>query len=198
MSQSQKRPRTDTKSHIPPPPRKARVDEDPGFTLFDEGDCNVADMDQSLFDGQLSELTDSDLSDWGSESGLGLDEEITPLIGPSGNWEGVRKAQDGYKLPGVDENLEGPDVGGLDIRTVKLGDAEREVMSKFTDYLVKNWPGRQLNPQLVASSNLALADPTAFWSGLFEPKFTSFIDSLNNAPAGNRSARVLDSSIILI
>jgi hypothetical protein len=196
MSQSQKRPRADTQSHFPPPPRNPRVDKDVDFTLFDEGECSMSDMDQSLFDGQLSELTDSDLSDWGSNSELGWDEGNTPPIGSSRNWEGVRKAQNGYKLSGVDENLEGPDVEGLDLQPVKLGDVEKLVMRKFADYLVKNWPSRQLNAHLVASCNLALADPTAFWSALFEPKFRSFIDSLNNAPAGNRSLQV-GCSIIL-
>ena len=78
MSQSQKRPHTDTQSHLPPPPTKPWVNED--FTLFDEGECSVSDMDQSLFDGQLSELTDPELSDWKSESELGWDEGNTDWL----------------------------------------------------------------------------------------------------------------------
>src|ERR1700679_3717956 len=162
MSQYQKRPRADTESHVPPLPRKPRVD-DADFSLFDEGD--LSDLDQSLFDGQLS---DSDLSDWASEfspsdseSELGLDMGNVSLTGPLGNWEGVRKAQNAYKLPGVSENLEGP-AKGMDLQAVKLSDTEKDVARKFTTYLVRNWPG-SLNTDLVESRNLALADPTAFW-----------------------------------
>src|ERR1700679_1676435 len=150
MSQYQKRPRADTESHVPPLPRKPRVD-DADFSLFDEGD-----------------LSDSDLSDWASEfspsdseSELGLDMGNVSLTGPLGNWEGVRKAQNAYKLPGASENLEGP-AKGMDLQAVKLSDTEKDVARKFTTYLVRNWPG-SLNTDLVESRNLALADPTAFW-----------------------------------
>ena len=53
MSQVQKRPHADTRSHSPPQSRKARVDEDIDFSLFDEGHVSV--MDPLLFDGQLSD-----------------------------------------------------------------------------------------------------------------------------------------------
>ena len=45
---------------------------------------------------------------------------------------------------------------------MRLEDVERAVMKKFADYMVKNWPSCQLNADLVASCNLALADATAF------------------------------------
>jgi hypothetical protein len=183
--------------HTPPQHRKARVDETE-FTLFDEGD--MLDLERSLFDGQLSDLTE--LSDDGSEfsplmtSGvefeLGLDSQDrgdAALISPLGDWEGVRKAQDGYKLPGADENLEGP-YEGLDISPVKLETVEKDVIKRFVEHLVRSWPSCQLNADLAARRSLALADPTAFWSSLFEPEFKRFIDFMANAPAGNRSTRV--------
>ena len=210
MSLSQKRPRADTQSQFSPQRRRARVDESMDFTLFDEGD--VSDMDRSLFDGQLSDLTDSDLEEcldggsevppstaYGSDSELGLDEGNAVLIGQGqlGSWEGVRKAQNGYKL-GAGEDLKGPDVEGLDLKTVTLAELDRDVMRKFTDYLVRNWPSKQLNADLVASRNLGLADPTAFWSALFVPQFKSFIEHLQNVPPGNYSKRVCCSKISVV
>jgi hypothetical protein len=128
-------------------------------------------------DGQLSELTDSDLEEFsdgeGLESELELDkglQDVVP-ISPLGRWEGVRKAKNGYKL-GAGENLKGPDIEGLDSPVVNLVDVEKDVMRKFTsEYLIRNWPSCQLNPDLALSRNLALSDPAAFWSALFVPHF---------------------------
>jgi hypothetical protein len=200
MSQSQKRPRADTQSHSSPQSRKPRVhkdrvDEDVHFTLFDEGD--VLDMDPSLFDGQLSDCTN--LSDGGSEfppvsasdaESESESDEAIAAPSPSGNWDGVRKPRNGYVLHGAVENLKGPDIESLYTQPVKLAKVDKEVMKKFVDYLVRNWPGRQLNADLAASRNLVLADPTAFWSALFVPEFKNFIDFLDNTPAANRSTRV--------
>jgi hypothetical protein len=200
MSQSKKRPLTDTQSHSPPQHRKARVDEDADFTLFDQGEV-LDTVDWSLFDGQLSELTKP--SDAGSafppstasvsESEWGLDNQDkanAALTSPSGNWEGVRKPQNAYMLQGAGEDLTGPDVEVLDMQAVKLTNEEKNVTRKFTQYLVRNWPGDRLNADLAASRNLTLADPTAFWGSLFMPEFKKFIDYLENTPAGNRSSEV--------
>jgi hypothetical protein len=240
---SQKRPRADTQSDLPQP-RKARVDENyeiEDFTLFDEG--SVSDMDWSLFDGQLSELTDSDLEEFsdgqlseltdsdleelsdgqlselseltdsdleefsltdgeGLESEMELDkglQDVAP-ISPLGRWEGVRKAKNGYKLVAdLNENLKGPNIEDLDLPAVNLVDVEKKVMKKFIrEYLVRNWPSVQLNPDLALSRNLAFSDAAAFWSALFLPQFKNFIDFLKNVPEGNRSPRVRCSKILIV
>lgn len=208
MSQSQKRPRADTQSQNPPERRMAWVDESANFTLFDEG--NMSDIDRTLFDGQLSDLTDSDLEEFsdggsefppltasGSESELELDEGNAALISPLGSWEGVRKAQNAYRL-GASENLKGPDVEGLDLRLVNLKNEEKEVMKRFVGYLVRHWPSSQLNANLVASRSLALADATAFLNALFTPQFKNFIDFLNDTPVANRSTRVCLSKNLVV
>ena len=170
------------------------------FTLFDEGDVSEF-MDQLLFNELLSEFTEPDFLDGesemssltgsGSESEMGSEEgDAATLISTSGNWVGVRKPQNGYKLPGTDENLEGPNNEGLDLQAGNLAKVEKEVMMKFTKYLVRNWPSHRLNADLVAKRDLALADATAFWSALFVPEFSTFVSYLENAPQGNRSPRV--------
>jgi hypothetical protein len=93
-------------------------------------------------------------------------------------------------LPGADENLKGPNDKGLERTAVKLLDKEKEIMKKFTEYLVRNWPSRQLNPDLAESRHLVFADSTSFFSALFTPEFKKYIDFLKNAPAGNHSTRV--------
>jgi hypothetical protein len=96
MSQSQKCPRAETQSHHSPQHKRARVEESERFTLFDKAD--VLDMDITLFDGQLSDLTEvldggsefPPLMRPGSESELGLDKKQTEVNRvPSGDWEGV-------------------------------------------------------------------------------------------------------------
>jgi hypothetical protein len=155
-------------------------------------------MDPLLFDGQLSdcmELSDGGsefppLTESGSESELESDKANAAPISPSGNWDGVRKPQNGYVLRGAVENLKGPDVESLYIQPVKLVKVDKEVTKRFTDYLVRNWPSHRLNADLAESRNLALTDQTSFWSALFVPEFKRFMEFLNDTPAANRSQRV--------
>jgi len=202
MSQTPKRPRAETQTRLSPQSTRVRVKEpELQFTLFDEAE--VAEMESSAFDGQLSDL--SDLSDTESDllplavsrassdvgdSDVEDDEDMQTSKKLLGDWTGIRKAKNGYRLPSIHEDLSGPDLEGFDFQIDKLDDITKEIIKKFCDYLIRNWPSRELNSELASSRHLAFADPPAFWHALFQPEFKKFLDFLAGVDVGNQSERV--------
>ena len=114
---------------------------------------------------------------------------MTVIGAPSGDWQGTREPQAGYKLDSQ-EDLSGPKDEGFEFLLVKLGSTEKEVIKKFTTYLVQHWPSKRLTSDLAENRNLALVDACGFWHALFSLEFKKFLDLLAAAPEGNRSPRV--------
>jgi len=197
MLQTLKRLHVEMKTLLSPQSTRVRVKEpELHFTLFDE--TEVAEMESSAFDGQLSDL--SDLSDTESDllplavsrasSDVGDNEDMQTSKKLLGDWTGIRKAKNGYRLPSIHENLSGPDLEGFKFQIDKLDDITKEIIKKFCDYLIRNWPSRQLNFELARSRHFAFADPTAFWHALFQPEFKKYLDFLAGVDVGNQSERV--------
>jgi hypothetical protein len=203
MSNPRKRPRAETQTRSSPQRTRVRVDEPEWqLTLFDEAE--VVGVDISVLDDQISncseaeELSFSDCSEAGSdltpltESPAGSDVEDVEAVRPSnsGDWTGIRKAANSYRLPRVHEDLRGPASEVQDPTPTKLIDIRKEIMKNFCTWLIQHWPTTRLNKELACDRHMALADPTAFWHALFQSEFVAYLEYMDKLPVQNQSLRV--------
>jgi hypothetical protein len=176
-----KRSRAETSAASSQPSTRIRVDEsDNGFTMFDQD--NIQDLVKDIFDGQLSDLTDSD----GESELLSLSEtedtasERTPTAVSSGDWSGTRTASRNYRLP---DDPQGPVLDGSPLTPIRLTDSQKRFIQGFCKHLILHWlPAGQP----AEDRHLALADPTAFWHMLLHLKLQEYIHVLQRLKPENR------------
>ena len=171
---------------------------DPELTTFSFFEGEVLELtDPSPFDGQLSDLSESD-----NESNIESNMAASPCsdvkpnfslisgnISLAGNWTGIRKASNGYRLGADKEDLNGPP-GYQELKvSVLLNPQQKEVIAKFCSYLAQNWPSQEFSSDLASAWSMAFIDATGFLHVLW-PEFNKFVDHLKGMPAGNKSVRV--------
>lgn len=185
----------------------ARMRINDELTLFEGGEVELEQTDLLLFDGQLSDVSesDSDLSESDSAMSESPDSppgsNVAPLpnfrVDLLGDWTGVRNAANGYRLA-TDEDLSGPPIDSEELESNSvdwkgLAVNSKLVIKKFCRYLEQHWPTRQFNPELAGAFCTAFVDPIGFYHILFKSEFKRCQDYLLNSIHGEKVSHIIYS-----
>ena len=142
------------------PSARLHVDEPKiQFNLFDNNE--LADLKRSVFDGQLSDITLSNVESVPLSMSDTEDKDLNsaPTDIPSGDWSDTQDSLHNYCLLG---DSKGPNLEKSSPVPRPLNKPQKQFIASFCNNLMWHWPSEQLSQDLTNDRHLALADPRAF------------------------------------